>query len=142
MDLNVLREIPPWVYWPAAVAGVLTAFAIIWRLGVVSLWRALWAAILAAPKIADGIQELGELIKGDVLARLEAGSQRFERNEVTLLEHQTSLDAHDLRLLTAEGLQIAHTTQFEVQTARLNAHELALAELRAAFTQHREEHGA
>lgn len=134
--MEALEQVPSWVYWPAAVAGALTAFTVIWRLGVVKIGRAFWAAVLAAPKIAEGIQDLGELIRGDVLARLEAGAQRFGRIEDTLETHRVTSEGHEGRLLILEGGQLAQKAHGEVQDARLNAHELALAELRVLSHQH------
>lgn len=99
----------PWWAWPPTLAGVLVALGVIWRYGVIAFGRAVWAAILAAPKIAAGVEELGELLRGDVLTRLEDGAVRFS---------------------ALEERQAAHAEQLVLHQARLDAHEIAMAEWR------------
>lgn len=111
--MDFLAEIPPWVGWPAAIAGALLGFGFMWKYVIVGVGRALWAAVLAAPQIADGVQELGDLLRGDVLGRLDTAALRFEA-----LEAQQSMSG----------------ARLDVITARLDAHELAIGELRALNT--------
>lgn len=81
----------PWPFDLIALAGSLTAAGVVWRMLVQPVGRAIWAAILAAPRIAAGIDRLFELVEGDVLSRLEAGSKSFERIEAKLIDHEARL---------------------------------------------------
>lgn len=103
-------------WWPATtegqwyvdlitIAGVLTAAGIIWRLGLWPGLKAVWSAILAAPKIADGVGEVVHLIESDVLGKLEDikvesathAVQAAARDERLNL-HGLTLEDHELRL--------------------------------------------
>jgi hypothetical protein len=82
----------------AAWAGIFISCAAIWRLAVWPGLRAIWAAILAAPKIADGTRELVQLIEGDVMGKLEEMNQSFTEHESKATVRDQRLDAHTLQL--------------------------------------------
>ena len=99
-----------WYVDLAALAGAVTAAGIIWRMVVWPGMRAMWAAIIAAPKIADGVGEVVHLIESDVLGKLEEikaesavhkaeASARDDR----LNHHTVQLEDHELRLKKVES---------------------------------------
>lgn len=80
--------------WPfdlVALAAALTAAGVVWKMAVWPAGRAFWLAILAAPKIANGIDTLIALVEGDVLTRLDEGSKSFERHEAKLADHEARI---------------------------------------------------
>lgn len=103
--------------WPGDVvawAAVITAVGVIWR-GVV--WpglKAFWAAVKAAPKIADGVGEVVELIEGKVLDKLD-------EMQVEMAVHQEQAKARDTRL--------------DLHTLQLEDHEVRLGKLEQAHSQ-------
>ncbi len=95
----------PWYVELGILAGALTSAVVVWRLGVVPAARWFWrgvtavaAAILAAPQIVSGIEKLNALVEGDVLDRLDAGTQRFNEQDVRLGDHDVRLSRHESRL--------------------------------------------
>lgn len=85
-----------WYVDVVTLAGVLVALGTIWRLVVWPFFRAVWAAILAAPKIATGMDTLISLVEGDVLAQLAKGRDRMD-----MLEH--AVTEHDMRISLLDG---------------------------------------
>lgn len=80
-----------WYVDLGVLAGILTSLAVIWR---VVLWpglKAFWAAIVAAPKIAEGVGRVVELVEGDVLSELNDV-------KVTLRTHITEADNRDIKI--------------------------------------------
>jgi hypothetical protein len=127
--MEFMREWPLWVQWLAGISGALVSLGIIWRLGVLTLARAMWAAILAAPEIADGIHELGDLIKGDVLGRINAGDTRVFALEAILKEQQSEISRLDFRLNDVDAALSLQRQVTETLGARITAQELALESL-------------
>ena len=87
------------------IAGALTSVGIIVKKGVVPMLRALWIAILAAPRIAEGAEQLVALLGGDVLERLDEGTKKFVANDQRLEEHRERLDSHT-RVMQTHGERI------------------------------------
>lgn len=86
----------PWYVDLAIVAGVITSVGVIWRAVLWPGMRAFWAAILSAPKIAEGIGRVVELVEGDVLTEL---------NEVKVTLHTHISEAEDRGTRIAEHEQ-------------------------------------
>ena len=124
--MEFVKEWPLWVQWLAGISGALVSLGIIWRLGIVTLARAVWAAILAAPEIADGIHELGELIRGDVLGRIAAGDVRAVALDARVAEIQTEMNRHDAVLAALDEALHLQRQAAELLNARVTAQELAL----------------
>lgn len=93
----------PWWMDASAIAGTFTAFALIWRYALWPFARGAWAAIVAAPRVADGVLKLVDLVEGDVMDRLDRGNSEFERIGKMLDDHEVTLSVHDGRLTTLEG---------------------------------------
>ena len=104
-----------WYVDLAALAGAATAAGIIWRLVIWTGLRALWAAIVAAPKIADGVGEVVHLIESDVLGKLE-------EIKVESAVHKAQADARDSRL--------------DLHTITLEDHELRLGKVERQLHEH------
>ena len=100
------------------LAGVVTAAGVLWRMVVWPGMRAMWAAVVAAPKIADGVSEVVHLIESDVLGKLED-------IKVESARHQEQADARDSRL--------------NLHTLTLEDHELRLKKVEAAINAPRNE---
>lgn len=99
----------PWYADLGVWAGVLISAGAVWRLGVWPLLRAIWAAIIAAPKIAEGTRELVELIESDVLGKLEEVRETFKEHEgkatvrdQRLNQHTLQLENHEIRISQLE----------------------------------------
>ena len=105
---NMLTEGDWWVDL-VALAASLTAAGVVWRIMVWPVLRAIWAAILAAPKIAVSVDTLINLVEGDVLSRLEDGSKRFDRQGATLTDHEGKIAGLDARVTIVERWQDAHS---------------------------------
>lgn len=94
--------------WPldlVAWAGAVTAFGIIWQRVLVPIRRGLWSAIIAAPKIADGVGDVVRLIEGDVLGKLEeikvesaVHAEQSKARDGRINLHTITLEDHELRL--------------------------------------------
>ncbi|CAB4166900.1 hypothetical protein UFOVP1383_42 [uncultured Caudovirales phage] len=83
----------PWYVDLGALAGALAAASAIWKLALVPFLRGIWAAIKAAPQLADGVQDLVKLlVEGNILERLEEGSRRFAGIDLRLDDHDTRLE--------------------------------------------------
>lgn len=54
-----------------AAAGAVGAAGVIWRMALWPFFRACWAAISAAPRIADDLAELKQILRADLLAHVE-----------------------------------------------------------------------
>lgn len=83
----------PWYADVTAWAGVLVGGAVILKF-VRYVGRALWAAVLSAPKIVDRLDVLNDLMDGKVLDRLELGQKRFDNVDFILADHASRL--HEL----------------------------------------------
>ena len=80
-------------------------------------------------EIADGIHELGELIRGDVLGRIASGDARAIALESRVTEHQAEL-LHERTRVDELELALALLRQVaEAYGARITAQELALEAL-------------
>ena len=108
-------------WWPAVaegqwyvdlltIAGIVTAAGVIWRMVVWPGMRAMWAAIVAAPKIAEGVGEVVHLIESDVLGKLEdikaesaTHAVQAAARDSRLDLHTITLEDHDLRLGKVEA---------------------------------------
>lgn len=102
-----------WLVDVTVLAGGLTALGWIGRKLLRVLHRAGTAvvrAIQAAPRIAEGVEELQRLIEADVLASLQAGKDKFAEHDALLARHEPAINEH---------------------SARLQAHDDAVVELRA-----------
>ncbi len=84
-----------WYIELGIAAGALTAASIIWQKAVRPISRVIWAALISAPQIAIGIEEIKLLVEGDVLTRLDAGAKRFDDLEGKMDAHGKRLDGHD-----------------------------------------------
>lgn len=84
-----------WYLELGIAAGALTALSIIWQKAIRPLAHVTWAALLSAPQIATGIDEIKALVEGDVLTRLDAGAKRFDDLEGLMDAHGRRLDSHD-----------------------------------------------
>ncbi len=84
-----------------AVAAAVVAAGIIYKKAVVPIVRGLWSAIIAAPLIATGLDELVELVRGNVLYRLDQDGAKIEG-------HADALDSHEHRIERAEFTLLDH----------------------------------
>lgn len=92
----------PWYVDLGVIAGALTACVTVYRYGVAPVGRAMWAAIVAAPKIAESARELVDLLDGKVLDRLDAGGRRFEAIESEQIAIRQVVVDHEGRIKTLE----------------------------------------
>lgn len=60
----------PWYLDLVTLAGIVGAALMIWRSVLAPFGRALWAAIVAAPKIVESAETLIALLEGEVLTRM------------------------------------------------------------------------
>lgn len=93
MDTLINITAGPWYVDLGAWAGALTAMGVIWRVALWPVFRGIWAAIVAAPRIATGIRELIDILEGDVLERLDRGTKQFERLGERLDNHEERIGA-------------------------------------------------
>jgi len=80
------------------IAGVLTSFGIIWRMALWPGLKTFWLAITAAPRIADGIGKVVDLIEGDVLNELTGVRSNLEAHIVEAGIRDEKLAEHEQRL--------------------------------------------
>lgn len=73
----------------------LTAGGVVWQRVAYPGLKTIWAAIVAAPRIAEGVQELVALVEGGVLDRLEDITK-------SLHEQGSRIDDHEARITTLE----------------------------------------
>lgn len=76
----------------------------LWQSVLSPFVHALWAAILAAPKIAQYTGRLADLLEGDVLERLEAGSNHFIRHDREFTVVTKRVDGLAARVGALDGL--------------------------------------
>jgi len=87
-----------------ALAAGFKALFWLWASIVQPFFGAIWAAIIAAPKIAQYTGRLADLLEGDVLARLEAGGQHFMRHDVSIRVLEVRVDNLAARVGAVDGL--------------------------------------
>lgn len=96
MLLDVINITPGgWYADLAAWATAVTALGVLGQKVLRPLVRALWAAVVVAPRIAAGLEKLVDLLEGNVLDRLDKGSEMFA-------EHGRRLDDHEGRIVSIE----------------------------------------
>lgn len=98
---NITEE--HWLVDVTVFAGGMTAMGIIGRRILRATRRGITAlvrAIQAAPRIAEGVEELQRLIAADVLGLLEGGSAKFAEHDGKLATHDATLNEHSARLQT------------------------------------------
>lgn len=88
----------PWYIDLAAIAGALTSIGIIWRMVIGPGLKTFWSAITAAPKIADGVGKVVELIEGDVLNELSDMKSTFKSHLVDAAVRDDWIAEHEQRL--------------------------------------------
>lgn len=86
-----------WVAFILGMAALVGALGVLWKQGIAPLMRAIWAAILAAPKIAESAGELVDLLNGKVIERLDEGSRRFAGIDERLEGHETRIGSLERR---------------------------------------------
>ena len=88
----------PWYVDLAAISGALVSAGVIWR---VALWpglRAIWSALVAAPKIADGVGRVVELIEHDVLTDLNDVKTTLRSHMAEATARDVKIEEHEKRL--------------------------------------------
>lgn len=100
----------PWFVDLGVWAGVFTAIGVILRMVVWPGLHNFWRAVVAAPRIAESVGRLVELLETDVLKRVELAEVVIERHGQHLANidakessHGARLDAHDARLDSYES---------------------------------------
>lgn len=97
----------PWWVQITAIASVLTAVTLI--------ARKLWFAFEAAGQIRDGVLELRDIVRGDLLGKMDALGDSLTANDKHNASQDGRLDAHDETIALHEE--------------RLNAHDRALEDI-------------
>lgn len=92
-----MTDMPWWVNL-AAIATALTALGIIWRMLIVPVFKAIWMAIIAAPRIPVILDEVKAIIESDVLGKLEEMRVEFAKHEAESAQHIARLDHHTTQL--------------------------------------------
>lgn len=96
----------PWILDLSAAIAALITVAGGWKFLVSPLLRGIWAAVVAAPKIATGMARLIELIETDVIGRLDAGAIQFQEHKERLDALDGCVAAHAVRLDALEGRRL------------------------------------
>lgn len=94
-----------------AWAAAITASGVIFQKGARPVFRAIWIAVLAAPRIAEGAENLIEMLEGDVLKRLDEGSKKFAATETRLDQHDAILVEVGERLIAVEKNAHSHSNR-------------------------------
>lgn len=99
----------PWWMDIAAFATAITAIAIIWRMAVWPFFRAVWAAIRAAPRIPIILDDVLEILRSDVVDKLDEIQNHVAKHEAeaeernSRIEHHTQqLEDHEIRIANLE----------------------------------------
>ena len=92
----------PWFAEIIATAAFVAAFVVLVRFGR-SVASGIWAAIVAAPLIASGLEELVQLVKGDIIGRLDAGVERLDGIDQRLHKIDVLLVDNEARIKRIES---------------------------------------
>ena len=109
--------------WPGDLvmwAGVVTAAGVIYRQVAWPVFKAFWQAITAAPRIASDMNEIVELLRGDVLNKLDRIQEHAMQHEQEAAERDRRLDHHTVQLES-------HQLSLSALDTRLGKVEAALA---------------
>jgi hypothetical protein len=102
----------PWYVDLGSLAGGLGASFWLYKNLVAPVGRAMWAAIIAAPKIAIYTGRLVELLEQDVIERLDSGNLRFQKIEEkleALVERVAVLEMGPTAVTTRTEITRTHT---------------------------------
>lgn len=94
----------PWYLDLGALAGTIMAAGVLWRMAVWPFFRAVWAALIAAPQIASGMRQVIELIESDVAGKLALMAETFAKQEERVAAQTVQLAQMELRLAKLEGM--------------------------------------
>lgn len=105
---NAMTEGPWWTDL-SALAVALTAAGVVWRMAVWPFFRGIWAAVRAAPQIPVILAEIEELLRSNVIDKLEAIDTHMSGHAVEALardnllsQHTAQLDDHEMRIVQIE----------------------------------------
>jgi len=88
----------PWYVDLGIIAGVLVSLGTIWRLAIWPGLKTFWLAVVAAPKIADGVGKVVELIESDVLLELRSVKDNMTTHLVEAEGRDSRIAEHEKRL--------------------------------------------
>lgn len=71
--------LPWWIFWPTALGGAITGLTLLWKFGIRPVGGALWAAVKAAPQIADELGQVRDILSANIVQRLAQLEQQAER---------------------------------------------------------------
>lgn len=91
----------PWYTELLALAAAVVALGVLGRVAR-HLLQAFWAAIVAAPLIVAGLDELVQLIRGDVLGRLDDGTRHFADHDHRIEKVELAVLDHEERIVSLE----------------------------------------
>lgn len=99
----------PWWVDLSVLAGIVVSASVILRMVIWPGLRATWKAIVAAPRIAEGVGKLVELLEVDLLKRVEfvelnqvSHTNKIADHDSILSGYGARLTAHDNRLDSIE----------------------------------------
>lgn len=102
----------PWFVDLGVWAGILTSAGVIIRTGVWPVFRGLWRFIVAAPRIAESVGRVVELLETDLL-------QRVDKLEAQTADHLLWASVQN-KILEANTLQLDATRdRFDALGARI-----------------------
>lgn len=123
----------PWYIDVLALAALLGALGAIWRMALWPLIHAVWSAILAAPRIATGIDTLVQLVESDVLTRVRT------LHDISVI-HATRLEEQHVQLQTLATLFSDFQTVLALEH-HIDAHDAFSAQAIALLNSDREQRG-
>lgn len=91
-----------WYVTLAIIASALASLGIVWRVAIHPTLSAIWAAIKAAPQIPIILDDLREILRSDVLNKLEGIQMAATRLEERTGSHEKRLDDHETRITKIE----------------------------------------
>ncbi len=86
-----------------ALSVLLGALGVIWKKGGEAVVHGIWAAILAAPEIPTALNNLGEVLRTDVVEELQQINQRALLVDNTIAEHTERIEQHGHRINELDG---------------------------------------
>ena len=92
----------PWYLLLGIIATVLTSLTVMWRLLIFPMLTAIWAAIKAAPQIPIILDDLRDILRSDVLGKLEAMQISGAKLEERLDNHDIRIADHEIRISRQE----------------------------------------
>lgn len=94
----------PWYLDLAAIASALVSVGVIWHMALWPGMKAFWSAIVSAPKIAEGVGKVVELIEHDVLSDLNDMKVTLRSHLADAAGRDVKIEEHEQRLGKLEDI--------------------------------------